>query len=127
MVHADDSKAQASLRIAACLAYLSVCEMDKVSIYAIHGDKIEEIISSMVGKESYISAINKLNDVEFYGDSRISEAILPAKVGRGDGYSVIISDFLTDDNYENAIDHLVSKKRDVLCVQVLSADEINPK
>lgn len=127
MVHADDSKAQASLRIAACLAYLSVCEMDKVSIYAIHGDKIEEIISSMVGKESYISAINKLNDVEFYGDSRISEAILPAKVGRGDGYSVIISDFLTDDNYENAIDHLVSKKRDVLCVQVLSADEINPQ
>lgn len=127
MCHGNDEKATQALRIAACLAYLSVCEMEKVSIYAIHGSEIEEVICGMVGKESYITYINKLNDIEFVGDSHISEAIIPSSVGRGDGFSVIISDFLTDDNYESAIDHLVSKKKDVICIQVLSAEEINPQ
>ncbi len=127
IAHGDEKKAEACLRIAATLAYLSVCEMDKVSVYAIHGSKIDEVICGMVGKEAYISTISKLNEIEFYGDSKISEAILPSTVGRGDGYSVIISDFLTDDNYESAIDHLVSKKRDVMCVQVLSSEELNPQ
>ena len=127
MRHSSQEKAEQALKIAAAFAYLSVCEMDKVSIYAIHGAEIEEVIGGMVGKEAYVNSIGKLNDIEFIGDSHISEAILPSNVGRGDGFSVVISDFLTDDNYENAIDHLASKKRDVLCVQVLASDEINPQ
>ena len=127
MRHSSQEKAEQALKIAAAFAYLSVCEMDKVSIYAIHGAEIEEVIGGMVGKEAYVNSIGKLNDIEFIGDSHISEAILPSNVGRGDGFSVVIYDFLTDENYENAIDHLASKKRDVLCVQVLASDEINPQ
>ena len=127
MCHGGDEKAEQAIRIAACFAYLSVCEMEKVSIYAIHGSEIEEIVGGMVGKESYVTYINKLNDLEFYGDSHISEAIIPSSVGRGDGFSIIISDFLTDENYESAIDHLVSKKKDVLCIQILSQEELNPQ
>ena len=47
-------------------------------------------------------------------------------MGYGDGLSVIISDFLTDNDFETAIDHLASKKRDILCIQVLSKEELNP-
>ena len=127
MRHSSQEKAEQALKIAAAFAYLSVCEMDKVSIYAIHGSEIEEVVGAMVGKEAYVNYIGKLNEIEFNGDSHISDAILPSNVGRGDGFSIIISDFLTDDNYENAIDHLSSRKRDVLCVQVLASDEINPQ
>ncbi len=127
MCHGGDEKAEQALRIASCLAYLSVCEMEKVSIYAIHGQEIEEVIGGMVGKESYITYINKLNDIEFFGDSKISESIVPSNVGRGDGLAVIISDFLTEENFESAIDHLVSKKKDVVCIQVLSPEELNPQ
>ncbi len=127
MYHGSKEKGEGALRIASTFAYLSICEMDKVSIYAIHGNEIKEVIGGMVGKEAYINQINKLNEIEFVGDSHISDAILPSNVGRGDGFSVIISDFLTDDDYEMAIDHLVSKKRDVLCVQVLSSEELNPQ
>ena len=63
----------------------------------------------------------KLNDIEFDGDCFISDGIMPSKVGYGDGLSVIISDFLTDNNYESAIDFLADKKRDLLCVQILTA------
>ena len=68
-----------------------------------------------------------LNEVEFTSTAEMSNAILPSKIGMGDGYSVLISDFLTDNNYEDAIDFLVEKKRDVLCLQVLADDELNPK
>ena len=127
MVHGNDEKAVAAIKIAAAFAYLSVCEMDKVSIYAIRGGSLEEVVSGMVGKDSYLNCIGKLNELEFDFDSKISEAIVPSSVGRGDGYSIIISDFLTDENYEAAIDRLAEQKRDILCVQILSREEINPQ
>lgn len=120
-------KDEQSLKIAAALAYLSVCEMDKVSIYSIRNRGLETVISGMLGKEAYISSVGKLNDIAFDGDSYISEAIVPSTVGYGDGMSILISDFLTDNDYESAIDHLVGKKRHVLCIQVLSREELAPK
>ncbi len=119
-------KAEMALKIAATIAYISIGEMDKVSIYAVRDDKVEEVVTGIVGKDAYLSVINKLNEIEFYGDSRISEALLPERVGYGDGLSVIISDFLTDNNFEDAIDHLVAKRRHTMCVQVLSREELNP-
>ena len=127
MDHGGDDKAVFAIKLAATFAYLSVCEMDKVSIYAIRGSSLEEIVVGMVGKDSYLNCINRLNELEFDSDSKISEAILPSAVGRGDGYSIIISDFLTEENYEMAIDRLAEAKRDILCVQVLSREELNPQ
>lgn len=127
MEYGKGKKDEQALRVAAILAYLSVCAMDKVSVYAIRNKQIEEVITGMSGKESYLNAIGKLNDIEFSGDSYISESLLPENVGYGDGMSVIISDFLTDNDYESAIDYLVGKRRHVLCVQILSKEELNPK
>ncbi len=127
MSFGKSQKDEQSLKIAATLAYLSVCEMDKVSIFVIKGKAVEEVVGSMMGKESFYRKIGALNEIEFDGDSFISDAIMPEKVGYGDGMSVIISDFLTDHNYETAIDYLCEKKRDILCIQVLSDEELNPK
>lgn len=127
MGYGNGKKDEQAIKIAAAFAYLSVCEMDKVSVYAIHGDKTEEVVTSMLGKDAYFNQIGKLNDIQFDGDSRISDAVLPSAVGYGDGLSVIISDFLTDNNYEDAIDYLATKKRDVFCVQLLSKEELKPK
>lgn len=127
VAYGNGKKDVQAIRLAAAFAYLSVCEMDKVSIYVLHEKQVEEIISGMLGKDAFINSIGKLNDITFEGDSFISEAILPSTVGYGDGLSVIISDFLTDNNFEDAIDHLATKKRDILCAQVLSKEELNPK
>ena len=126
MDYGKGGKAEQALKIAATLAYLAVCEMDKVSVYIIRGKEVEELISGIVGREAFINSVHKFNEVEFFGDSYISEAILPEKVGYGDGMSIIISDFLTENNYEEAIDYLVDKRRHVLCMQILSREELNP-
>jgi len=127
MEYGRRDKAEQALRLAATLAYLSLNEMDKVSIYSVKDREIECIVEGMVGKDAFVTEIGKLNNVEFSGDSYLSDAIVPSSVGYGDGLSVIISDFLTDNDYENAVNHLVDKRRDVLCIQVLSPDELNPK
>ncbi|MDE7296523.1 MAG: DUF58 domain-containing protein [Clostridia bacterium] len=127
MEYGTGKKAQTALEIAAALAYLSVSELDRVSVYTVRESEVTEIISGIAGKERYFAEIGKLNNIEFGGDCFISDGILPSKVGYGDGLSVVISDFLTDHDYESAIDYLVDKKRDLLCVQVLSQEELNPK
>lgn len=126
MAYGSREKADQALRIAATIAYLAVCEMDKVSIYTVRDGEATEVISGIVGKEAYMTAINRLNEIEFDGDSYLSDAILPSKVGYGDGMSVIISDFLTEHNFEDAIDYLTDKRRHVFCIQVLSREELNP-
>ncbi len=127
MGYGKSRKDEQALKMAAAFAYLSVCEMDKVSVYAVRDSRLNCLINGMLGKEAFINSIGALNGVEFGGDSFLSEAIVPSTVGYGDGLSVIISDFLTDNDFEAAIDHLAGKKRHVLCVQVLSKEELNPK
>lgn len=127
MEYGKGKKAEQAIKLAAALAYLSVHEMDKVSIYTIRGNELQEIVSGIVGKDAYLQTVGKLNEIEFTGDSCISDAILPSSVGYGDGMSIVISDFLTDDDYERALDHLVGKKRHLFCLQVLSRAELNPQ
>lgn len=126
MTFEDAKKAKCALQIAATYAYISINEMDKVSVYAIKGNAVELILGPIVGKEAFMSEISKLDNIVFDGDAGISEAIIPTSVGYGDGMSVIISDFLTDSNYEDAIDHLAGKRRDVLCIQLLTEEEMSP-
>lgn len=126
MAYGNAEKGKQCLRLAATLAYLSLSEMEKVSIYVIRDKEVEVLINGIVGKNAYYEQIGKLNDIVFDGDSYIADAIVPSRVGQGDGMSILISDFLTDNNYETAIDRLADSKRDILCIQVLARDELNP-
>ncbi len=127
MEHGKGEKAEQALKIAATIAYLSVCEMDKASVYVVRDKRVHEVFTGIVGKDAFFGVVNKLNEIEFSGDSYLSDAIIPTNVGRGDGWSVILSDFLTDNDYENAISHLADKKRDILCMQILSREEMKPQ
>ena len=126
MAYGKGKKAEQALKIAAAIAYLSVCEMDKVSVYVVRGKELHELFGGVVGKDMFYSVVSRLDEVVFDGDSFISSAIMPTNVGRGDGLSVILSDFLTDNNYEDAITYLADKKRDILCVQILAKEEVKP-
>ena len=120
-------KDELALKLASTLAFLSVKDMDKVSVYALRGNTAEPIIENMIGKDSFMNSAAVFNNVKFGGESNISEAIVRSVVGYGDGKSIIISDFLTDNNFTDAIDYLRSKKRDVLCIQVLADEEVHPQ
>lgn len=127
MDYGEGGKAEQAIKLAAFIAYVSICEMDRVSVFVIRDKEVHEIIPAIVGKDAYFESVGKLNDIVFDGDSYISDAIVQSSVGYGDGMSIILSDFLTENNYEDAIDLLTDKKRDILCVQILSIDETQPE
>ncbi len=123
---AAGGKGEYALRLAAAFSYLSLKDMDKVNIYLLKGTQAVPLLENVIGKDAFLNSIGKLNHVDFEGETFISEAILKSMVGYGDGKSILISDFLTDNNYTDAIDYLRGKKRDVLCLQLLSDEELHP-
>lgn len=121
-----ENKKEYALKMAVAFAYLSIKAMDKVSIYLITGHKTVKLLNRVIGKEAFYNAIAAIDDVEFGGESFISDAVLYSSIGYGNGMSVIISDFLTNNDFKSSIGYLRSKHRDVTCIQLLTEEEINP-
>ena len=123
----EPNKAHVALKLAAAVGFLSVQAMDRVSFYAIHEDTCEDLCRTVIGREAFYNAANLLNSVEFYGEGDIGAAFRALEdPGRGDGISIIISDFLTDADWKSAVDKLLYHTREVYLIQVLSRDEITP-
>lgn len=123
----NPNKAAYAIGIAAALGFLSVHNMDKLSFKLIKGDKIEDPFGTIVGKTTFFSAVKGLEEIEFVDDADMEKAITSdVHVGSNDGLTVIISDFFTESNWKKAVDYLTYKKRQVLLVQVVSPEEVDP-
>ena len=115
------------MAVAAALGFLSVHNMDKLSFNLIKGEKAENPYGTIVGKTSFFRAISDLENVEFTGESDLYKAVtMSPNTGSSDGLTVIISDFFTKSDWKKAVDYLVYKKRQVLLVQIMTPDEIEP-
>ena len=120
-------KANYAVAVAAALGFLSVHNMDKLSFNMIKGEKAENPFGTIVGKTSFFRAISELEKVEFEGDCDLGKAVTACpNTGSNDGLTVIISDFFTKSDWKKAVDYLTYKKRQVLLVQIMTPDEIEP-
>ncbi len=123
----NPEKAAYAVGIAAALGYLSVHNMDKVSYKLVKGEKTEDPFGTIVGKRAFFKAISELESLDFGGDSDLRKSIIRTyDVGNNDGLSIIISDFFTDSDWKAAVDYLSYKKRQVLLIQVLTPEEVDP-
>ena len=122
----NPEKAAYCVGIAAALGYLAVHNMDKVSFNLIKGGISDNPFGTIVGKKSFFTAIRELENIDFNGDCDLNAAITTSRGGTADGLSVVISDFFTESDWRKAIDYLCYKRRQVLFVQVLTPEEIEP-
>ena len=123
----NPEKSSYAVAFAAALGYLSVHNMDKVSYKLIKGDKTEDTFGTIVGKRAFFNAMSVIDKLEFDGECDLKNAIINTpNTGNNDGLTVIISDFFTESNWKSAVDYLCYKKRQVLLVQILTPDEIDP-
>ena len=120
-------KANYTIGVAAALGYLSVHNMDKVSFRLVRENKAENSFGTIVGKRAFFDAISTLDNIEFEGESDIYKAVTGCPdIGNNDGLTVIISDFFTDSDWKKTVDFLCFKKKQVLLIQVMTPDEIEP-
>lgn len=123
----EPDKALVALKLAAALGYMAVGAMDRVTFYAVHKDRCEDLTRTVLGRDAFYRAADALNKLEFYGDGDLGKAICADQdLGHGDGMSIIISDFLSDTDWKKAVDQLLFHKREVHLIQVLSPDELAP-
>ena len=123
----NTNKAAFSVAVAAALGFLAVHNMDRLSFNLIKGSIADNPFGTIVGKNSFYRAISELNGLEFAGESDIAAAVTGCQdVGSNDGLTVIISDFFSESDWKKAVDYLCFKKRQVLLVQTLAPEEIEP-
>jgi len=128
MSKANPDKAAYAIAVAAALGFLSVHNMDKVSFKLIKENVAEDPFGTIVGKNSFFKAISDLEKIEFVEEANISEAVTSCpNTGTNDGLTVIISDFFSENgDWKKAVDYLRYKKRQVLLIQVLAPEEVEP-
>ena len=127
MQKVNPQKAAYAVGVAAALGFLSVHNMDKLSFKLIHGGRVDNPFGTIVGKITFFKSVRDLENLDFDGDSDLLSAIKnDGNIGSNDGLTVIISDFFTECDWKKAVDYLRFKKRQVLLVQVLAPEEIDP-
>lgn len=112
---------------AAAIGFLAVHNMDKVSINLMRGKQSENPFGTIVGKNAFYRAMSNLDNVGFVGETDIEACVASCPdTGTRNGLTVIISDFFTDSDWKKAVDYLTYKRRQVMLIQVLSPEEIDP-
>ena len=122
------AKSYTALRLGAALGFLAVQAMDRVTYYGIHDDSCQDLTGTVIGKDAFYRAADQLETLTCAGGSRLGEAINNShEIGSIGDISVLISDFLTDDSWKEAVDRMIQKRREVHLIRVLSRDEVDPQ
>lgn len=127
MGKANPQKGAYALGAVAALGFLAVQSMDKLTINYMREKRSENPYGTIVGKNAFFRAMGSMEEMEYGEDTDIRECIVnTADTGEGNGLTVIVSDFFTESDWKKAVDYLCYKKRQVLLIQVLSPEEIDP-
>lgn len=123
----NPQKAAYSAATAAALGFLAVHNMDKVSLYLMKENVAENPFGTIIGKNSFFRAVSVLDNMQFSEDTDIEACIMGCpNIGSNNGLTVIVSDFFTESNWKKAVDYLCYKHKQVLLVQVLAPEEVDP-
>ena len=121
------NKKNTALQIGAALSYIALNNLDRVYFNLLEDDKIS-MLQGGSGKKGFQSILKQLEYVKFEGSTNMGSAITKKKMGTR-GVSIVISDFFDNkgiESIEKALKYLSYKKQQIILVQVLSNEEINP-
>lgn len=122
-----DSKRFTALRMAAALGYLSVANLDSVSYRLLCGNACKRLGDFVASKGALLRTVEQMEDLLFQGETDLYAAILhDPSPGSDDGITYIISDLLTESNWRSAVDLLLTRKREVVLIQILTEEELRP-
>jgi uncharacterized protein (DUF58 family) len=123
----NPQKSAYAIATAAAIGFLAVHNMDKVTFHIMKDNKAENPYGTIIGKNSFFRVMSELENVKFDGDVSIEQCVVGcSETGNKNGLTVIISDFLTDGDWKKAVDYLCYKNRQVLLIQTLTREEIDP-
>lgn len=123
----NPNKAAYAIATAAALGFLAVQSMDRVTFNIMDGDESHNPYGVIAGKKAFYRAMGSFENTEFVEECDIEKCVTGCpETGTKNGLTIIISDFMTESNWKKAVDYLCYKKRQVLLVQILTPEELDP-
>jgi uncharacterized protein (DUF58 family) len=113
-------------QLAACIGYITLCGYDRVSA-RLFSQELGPQLPMLRGKGSASRLFQFLEEAQIGSAGDIANALMkPAALPRQPGMTWLFSDFLFEARVEEALGLLLSAKQEVVMVQVLSPEELDP-
>lgn len=123
----EGSKGTMALGLAAALGYISISHMDRVSFRLLRDKECHEFCRPFLDKDLFFRVATELASMTFSGTVDLARAIESDPFPAPDsGLSILISDLLTESDWQQAVRMLLSRGRRVCVLQVLSPEEKEP-
>lgn len=120
------SKARTARQIAAALAYLALSSFDRAAVAAC-SDHLNAFLPPLRGKGSLPRVWNFIAQLSVGGTTDLNRSLQDfGRYARGGGMAVVISDFMSSSGFEDGLKYLQYLKQDVIVLQLLAPEELNP-
>ncbi|HUN82605.1 MAG TPA: DUF58 domain-containing protein [Phycisphaerae bacterium] len=122
----DPTKALYAKRVAAAVAYIGLCNYDRVNLVA-YSDRVVGQIRGARSRRMLGQVIDFLEKSEVEGTSHFGAAAKQfATSHTSKGVALIVSDFLDKEGFEEGLRYLLGRQMDIYVLQVLSPEEMEP-
>lgn len=126
MDYGNENKGYYSKILSASLAYIALKSSDNVNIF-VCGDELKQSKLNLRSKRFFSDTVEFLDNIRFEGNTSLSRAILQTKdIRLNKGISFIISDFFSEDGFEDGIKSLYYRKQKIAVLHIVSPQEANP-
>jgi len=122
----DPNKGLYARRIAAAIAYIGLCNFDRVSLYA-YADGLQRELAGIRGRKWMFKVMEFLTELRFDSAGNLPLTAKQFALRHPQpGITLILSDFLDKSGYEDAFRFLMGRKYDIYALHMLSPEEIDP-
>lgn len=128
MDYGRSNKKDIALKIVAALSYIALNNLDRVNITTINNGSIDNF-KTTTGNKGFQNILRYLEKLEFDGNTDLASSIKKRQLNLK-GISIIISDFLNNSGIkglEEGLRYLSYKQQEIILIQVLCEEELNPE
>lgn len=123
----ENNKKNKALQIIGALSYIALNNLDRVYVNVAEEANLS-LLRGGTGKKGFQMILKELENIEFNGATKLSEAIKKRRINNK-GVSIVVSDFFNNeglDSIEQGLKYLAYKKQQIVLVQILADEEENP-
>jgi uncharacterized protein (DUF58 family) len=121
------TKARVAAQLAGALAFVALQSGDRVDLATCRDMQLAERLSGLRGQAAAFSAWRLLEALQCSGATNLNAGLSAcARSMHGAGMTVVISDLFSPGGYQQGIHALLGRRQDILLIQVLAPDEIEP-
>ncbi|MBU3134820.1 DUF58 domain-containing protein [Clostridium gasigenes] len=128
MDYGEVNKKDTALKVVGALSYIALNNLDRVNINTMQNGTVKSL-KSATGNKGFQRILKELESMEFDGSTDLSQSIKKRNLNSR-GISIVVSDFLNNnglETLEEGLKYLAFKKQEIILVQILAEEEINPQ